>query len=513
MVGYELVRTGTSLFPSEKFPMEEDIPVWLNEVRVSVPSGSLTYFTNFPERIETVVSPGQAKSGTAVQSASFRALQRPAIADEPNMPPYWTVRASVFVNYDPAGENAVARWEDAGRAEYPLFESAQVISPEMAAETERLTGNVPDELGKVRALYDFASRKVRYVAIFLGDGGFRPHPAKDVFSNRFGDCKDKATLLVSMLKHLGITAYPALLGTRGGIEAHPEMPSAYSFNHVIVAYPVPEVMRGKVADLPAYDAASKILWLDPTSDTESLGFLPRMDQGVYSLVLTTPQSKLLRTPEIAPARNGRRFEARVKLDNFGKGEAEARVEYLGNANADRHTFYRGRSDGDVRKATEARLARYVNQPVLEGVKIEGATENYEMVVENLTFKGNFASANTSTGWFFQPLFLAGIDSWELSSKPRVHPLDLGVPLNVSGEYEIELPAGYTLDRLPDDVDVQNEFGAIRLSYEMEDGVLRATHEVEFRASRIAPEQFEDFRKFLNQTSRVERQRLRLRPVQ
>jgi hypothetical protein len=512
VVGFEIITSGVSLFPSQKFAMEEEIPVWLSEVHVSVPAGSLTYFTNFPDRIETVVSPGQPRPGAPVKTASFRALKRPGIAPEPSMPPYWTVRASVFVNYDAAGQNAVARWEDAGRAEYPLFAGAQIISPEMAAETDRLVGNIPDELGRVRALFDFASRKIRYVAIFLGDGGFRPHPAPDVFANRYGDCKDKATLLISMLKHAGITAHPALIGTRGSIEAHPEMPNAYSFNHVIVAWPVPEPLRAKVADWPAYDPVSNILWMDPTTDTEPLGHLREDDQGVHALVLTTPESRLLLTPEIPVERNGRRFEARLKLDIFGKGEAEARIEYVGNSNASRAGYYRGRSESDVRRAVEARLARYVTQPALSQVKIDGIEDNYSPVVENIAFKGSFASATTSSGWFFQPLFLSGMDSFEVSSKPRTHTFDWGIAESVSGEYEIELPAGYALDRLPDDVELDTEFGSVKLSFEQEDNILRATHDVRYAGTRIPSEKFEEFRKFYNQISRAERLRLRLRPA-
>ncbi len=75
------------------------------------------------------------------------------------------------------------------------------------------------------------------MAIEIGVGGYQPHPAADVFKNKYGDCKDKATLLITMLGHIGLRGYPALVGTRGDIEADPKTPTLATFDHMIVALP------------------------------------------------------------------------------------------------------------------------------------------------------------------------------------------------------------------------------------------------------------------------------------
>jgi len=510
IVGYEMVRQGKPVIRSERFALERDIPVWLSEVQVNVPAGSLRYFVNLPDRVQAVP---QMNATGAPTTATFRAERRPPIVEETNMPPYWSVRAAVFVNYDPAGMQAVAEWADVGRAEYPMYAEAIQITPDIAAEAERLTRSAADPLLKVRALNDFVSRRIRYVAIFLGDGGFRPHSADQVFSNRFGDCKDKAILLISMLRHIGIEAHPAFIGTRGVIEASPETPSTTSFNHAIVAMPVSEPQRQMVSGWPAYDEEKHILWIDPTSDRTPLGELPAMDQGVHALIVTGEGSQLLRTPESSAMHNSQRYKATLRLQANGEGEAQVRVEYTGNNNAVRHSHYRGRSESEIRQALEQRLARYVTQPVLSESEIEGVEENHWNVVETISFRGNFTAASTSSGWFFQPLFLSGMDSWEVSAKPRVHTLDLGLPYSTAGEYKIELPPGFELDRLPDPVTIETKFGSVRLEYTLTDGVLTTVHEVSYRVSRIAPDQYPAFRNFINQASRLERQRLRIRPIQ
>ena len=63
-----------------------------------------------------------------------------------------------------------------------------------------LTASETTPTGKMAALAKFVQNDIRYVAIELGVGGWQPHPAGDVCSHHFGDCKDKATLLSSMLK-------------------------------------------------------------------------------------------------------------------------------------------------------------------------------------------------------------------------------------------------------------------------------------------------------------------------
>jgi transglutaminase-like putative cysteine protease len=196
VVGYEIVRSGRLPLGGERFALEGLLPVRLGEVHVSIPSGSLRWFVNHPDRVEVV-----SQSPTA---ASFRSLNRPAIPQEDSAPPFQTVAAAVFVNHDPKGTVAVQSWEDAGRAIHPLLSGAEKPAPEIANQVESLSAGQADLLSKLNATYTFVSRQIRYVAVEIGIGGFEPHPAADVFRNKYGDCKDKATLLLTMLDHLGL---------------------------------------------------------------------------------------------------------------------------------------------------------------------------------------------------------------------------------------------------------------------------------------------------------------------
>ena len=499
LVGYEVVREGKLPIQGQQFDMEDTIPVKLTEVHVSVPSGSLRWFVNHPDRIEVV-----NQSATA---ATFRSVDRAAIPQEENAPPWQSVAAIVTVNYDPAGAAAIQSWEDAGRADYRLNADAEKSNADIIAEVDKLTAGQTDLLKNVDAVYTFVSREVRYVAVEIGIGGYQPHAAADVFRYRYGDCKDKATLLLTMLDHIGLRGHSALVGTRRDIEADPQVPTLRTFDHMIVALPVPLELRAAVSGFASYDAKSQILWMDPTSEYAPLGQLPPMDQGVYGLVVYPDRGELQKIPETSAERNGVDFAVRVQLAADGMGKADMEIKYEGTFNESRHAFYRNRSMEDIRRSFEARVANYVTQANFQRATAAGTENNQQQIVENVSFTGNFATATTGDSWFFQPLFLTGMNVPEVGTRPRHLALELGVPYRLKGEYRLELPVGMKVERVPEKASLKSDYGELQTEYFASGNVLVAKSTLSFAMSRIPPEKYAEFRDFVNAVSRVERLRL------
>ena len=348
LVGFEVVSQGRIPINGEKFRMEEEIPVLQGELHVSVPAGSLRWFVNHPDRIEVV---SQSSNG-----ATFRTANRPGLPDEPDSPPFSSLAAEVVVNYDSKGPSALQSWEEAGRTYRVLFDGAEKPATEVASQVDALAAGKADELSRIDAIYDFVSRKIRYVAIEIGVGGYQPHAAADIYKNGYGDCKDKATLLITMLGHIGLRGYPALVGTRGDIEADPKTPTLATFDHMIVALPVSATLRPAVERFPSFDPKTQILWIDPTSEADPLGQVPEMDQGVFALISYPDHGDLQRIPETPPEKNGLEYKAHIRLQPDGAGTADVEVDYLGSANARRHYFYRGLSQDEIRTKFENRVA-------------------------------------------------------------------------------------------------------------------------------------------------------------
>jgi hypothetical protein len=500
LVGYEIVREGKLPIQGEQFDMEDTIPIKLAEVRVSVPSGSLRWFVNHPERVEVV-----NQSSSAV---TFRSVERAAIPQEESAPPWQSVAAIVTVNYDPAGSAAIQSWEEAGRVESRLNADAEKSNADIIAEVDQLTTGQTDLLKKLNAVYTFVSRDVRYVAVEIGIGGYQPHAAADVFRYKYGDCKDKATLLLTMLDHVGLRGHSALVGTRGDIEADPKVPTLRSFDHMIVALPVPAELRAAVSGFAAYDPQTRILWMDPTSEFAPLGQLPTMDQGVHALVAYPDHGELQKIPETSPEHNGLEYAVHVQLAADGTGKADVEMRYEGAFDESRHAFYRNRSVEDIRRAFEARVTNYVTQASFQKATFAGAQDNQQQIVENVSFTGNFATATTGDSWFFQPLFLSGMDVPEVGTRPRHLALELGAPFRLKGEYRLELPPGMKVERVPEKARVKTDYGELETEYVASGNVLVAKSTLTFAMSRIPAEKYFEFRDFVNAASRVERLRLR-----
>jgi hypothetical protein len=501
LVGYEIVTQGRSLISGNIFEMEEMIPIRQRELHDSVPSGSIRWFIIHPDRVEV--------SNQSATEATFRTANRPGIADEANAPPFNALAAQVVVNFDSKGSFALQTWEEAGRINHEFYTDAEKPGPEIETEVETLIAGKSDELSKIEALYNFVSRQIRYVAVEVGIGGYQPHPAIDVYKNKYGDCKDKSTLLVTMLGHIGLRSYTTLVGTRGDVEADPSAPTLTTFDHVIVALPVPDRLRAAVEKFASYDPKSQILWIDPTSETDPLGEVPEMDQGVFALITYPDHGDLKRIPEIPPEQNGTRYTARVRLQPDGKGTADITVDYLGSYNSEMHNFYRGLSQDQIQRHFEERVARYVTEADFQRASISGVDDSRQQVAEKFTFTGDFSLASSGDSWFFQPLFLSGMSVPEVGPKPRQLPLDLGSPERIHGEYRIELPAGMRVESLPNKNSIKSEFGEMEVEYSLSGNILTATHTLSFTESRIPPEKYMEFRDFVNSSLRAEAQRLRI----
>jgi hypothetical protein len=143
--------------------------------------------------------------------------------------------------------SSFSRWEDVGRWYGALQEDRVKPSSEIMAKAVELTKNAPDDDPKLRAVYDYVSRQFHYIGIDFGSGRYQPHSAEAVLENQYGDCKDKHTLLASLLSAVGIEAYPALISSSRQVD--PDVPSPGQFDHVITVVPRPSGLYGSIPRL------------------------------------------------------------------------------------------------------------------------------------------------------------------------------------------------------------------------------------------------------------------------
>ena len=171
------------------------------------------------------------------------------------------------------------------------------------AKAAELTKGITDNTAKLQALYGFVSTQYRYIGIAFGIGRYQPHAADDVLTNSSGDCKDKQTLLASLLQASGFTMYPALINSSWKID--PDIPSPAQFDHVI-----------------GYLPGKEPVWLDSTVEVAPAGCLVPRLRSKPALVTVGEKIQLVSTPEDSPAPSIETFKISGKLSDDGTFEAK-----------------------------------------------------------------------------------------------------------------------------------------------------------------------------------------------
>ena len=153
---------------------------------------------------------------------------------------------------------------------------AQVeVTPAITQLARELTANLDSPRSKALVLSDWVRKNIRYVAVYVGNGGVVPHAAQAVLDNRYGDCKDHVALLEALLKAVAIESSPALINL-GDAYVLPKVPTLGLLNHAITYVPTLD------------------LYLDSTATPIAAGYLMIPELG--KPVLLTQSGELARTP-------------------------------------------------------------------------------------------------------------------------------------------------------------------------------------------------------------------------
>jgi transglutaminase-like putative cysteine protease len=179
----------------------------------------------------------------------------------------------------------------------------ETVTPEIQQLADRLTDGIADRRDQARAIYDWVSTHIRYVAVWLAQGAIEPHAASAVLEVGYGDCKDHAVLFGALLRARGIDSEPVLINL-GNEYLLPGPPTLAVLNHVITW-------------LPEF-----ALYVDTTAGVAPFGVLPFQEYGkpVVHTGSTGPVER--RTPVLAQDQATETFVTKAKLGSDGTIEGE-----------------------------------------------------------------------------------------------------------------------------------------------------------------------------------------------
>jgi tetratricopeptide (TPR) repeat protein/transglutaminase-like putative cysteine protease len=409
----------------------------------------------------------------------FDATDVPRVVLEPGTPGWSDLAAWVHLS-------TYSDWESVGRFYWGLVKDQQRVTDEVRRAAQEAVAGLPPaegdaaERAKIKAVYRYVLSKTRYVGLEFGINSFKPYPVETILSRRFGDCKDKASLMRALLEALGIDSRLVLLRMKrlGSLQAAPA--SLAVFNHAILY-------------VPKYE-----LYLDGTAEFHGSAELPADDHGAEVLIVGPGGvgSRFLRTPEALPQENTDQVAAEVELATDGAAQLRLTIETRGvHAPGSRRTY----EAPDERKThAEEQLA----QGAFPGVKVTEVEVSDPLAIEapfTLRLQArapSFAARGERGALRFGPFGQrqALVEQLAPLSK-RALPLRMPEANRVAFESRVRLPAGYKAT-LPEDASGEGPQGRWKLRYSLEAGVVHSSLELELKGGLLPPEGYGALRDLL-----------------
>ncbi len=384
-------------------------------------------------------------------------------------------------------------WQSIGQWYQSISKDRLVATPEIAVKANELAAGKTDFYDKTEAIAEFVQKQVRYFVIEMGIGGYQPHFAGDIFRNRYGDCKDKATLLTAMLSTVGIHGALVMVDHRRGV-VDPDAPSIVG-DHMIAAIEIPKGYSSpKLRSVVTSKTGRQYLIFDPTWEKTAFGQLEHNLQGGYGVLMEGNDSQVIQFPVLPPDLNTIRRTATFQLQPDGTLKGTVTEKRFGDLSERRRSLY---TTGDAKEQTQF-LDRVLGQDFTSFTVSDFKVENAEALNKDLTT--SYALAANRFGKSMGPLLMIrprvlGSENLYTDRKKRQDvPIDLNETMQEHDDYTIELPAGYAVDEMPDPVKLDLGFASYESSSTVKDNVLHYTRTYTVREVTLPPDRYPDVQK-------------------
>jgi len=372
-----------------------------------------------------------------------------------------------------------ASWEDVGRWYASLDHDRRQPTPEIRAKADEVTKGLTTDMDKVEALYDYVAKNFRYVSLSLGLGRYQPHAAADVLHNQYGDCKDKHTLLSSLLEAKGMHPSSVLINSSRKLD--PEIPSPSQFDHVITLLPL-----GKDE-----------VWMDTTTEVAPfrlLSFNIRKKQGLVIPVDGTPH--LEETPADPPMPNQQVQTIDGTINQLGK--LNARVSYVvrGDTELLMRIIFRRVPSSQWEHLVENINAMGGLDGEITNLKVGDPAATREAFQFSYDIaKANFLDWSKKKSDVDLPLSQFNLaDPDEDDTGPDAEPIKFGPPGEFTYRVKLVLPAKYTA-HTPLPFAMKRDYGEYHASYALEGSVFTAERSMVMRERELPADRAGDYLSF------------------
>lgn len=400
----------------------------------------------------------------------------PQIIPEPNMPPRSEIDTILLISSFSSWEEMFNWWDK-------LYKDKITADENIKKKVQELTKGLTSDKDKAQAIYHFCAQEIRYVAVEYGDAGYEPHRASEIFLNKYGDCKDQAILLITMLKEAGLAAYPVLIGTEGTIALQEEFPMSV-FNHAICAV----------------ELGGDYIFLDPTAETVSFGDLPSGDQARKVLVFLENTFKIMTTPDFGIKRNSIETKTQIKINKDESIEAARSVFAYGIFEQAQRYWLIYTPPSLIEEGIKNKVQEFSPNGRLLDYRIENARDLNKKVIFNYKFSGDDFLIKAGKARILSELS-GGVDVSSVVKDERNYPLYFGSLSQTETDLKISIPRTLRFKYLPDSVDIDNEWLNFSSKYVLEGGTLEYKSRQAFKKKYIPVLEYKQFKIFLEGLAR------------
>ncbi|HZQ47071.1 MAG TPA: DUF3857 domain-containing protein, partial [Verrucomicrobiae bacterium] len=414
----------------------------------------------------------------------------PRMFDEPSMPPYEMSLQRLVVSTMPDW-GAVSKWYwDLSK---PHLDAT---TPEMLATVTSLTAGAKTDMEKIRALFYHVAKNIRYMGLTPEKDrpGFEPHDVKLTFGKKYGVCRDKAALLVSMLRTAGLDAYPVLISV--GTKRDSEVPDSF-FNHAIVSV---ELKKGQY------------VLMDPTDET-TREILPSYDFNQSYLVCRPEGEQLLTSPIEMPEKHMMRVKTKGVLNANGDLQAKSELWFEGvNDDAYRGMFSHMKPD-DERRFFERNLKQTMPGAKLTSLKLmpeemldmtKGVRAELEFTVAGMTTTGSGKSLVT-VPWIGKHLGVVNFILGGAGLEKRKYLMQTEVACGLQEDISIQLGSGFAgAVSMPNIPAIDDDCLSYRERFDYKNATLDCSRELKLKVVEFTPAQYAKLKRTLKELDYDER---------
>jgi tetratricopeptide (TPR) repeat protein len=419
----------------------------------------------------------ERKDEGGYQVHRFFAKNVPPLIQEPYTPPLPDLLRRVSLSTVPTWD-IYAHWERA------LLAEAFPASPELGTLARKLTADAKTPREKLDRLTAYVAQEIRYQQDYESTvAGVRPHSSRQIIERGYGDCKDKAVLLIALSREVGLDVDFALLRTLPAGVVQRDVPNQ-QFNHAI-------------AYVPAQAGIEAPVFVDATTDALDVGSLRSDDQGAWSLVLAPNKpdaaAEFMQIPYRAAADEYQKSDVAIRVES-DEVKATDRIEMRGSLASELRRVLR--NPAYAKKAEEGLVATLFPASTMVSAKNGDPSDVWHPITLTLEIDASKALEKNGTSRRLRlPSNSSGLDRL-VALTDRKLPLRLGIEQSVETKVSVELPPGSQVVELPQDFEESTTCMKIRRKSAARGSHVDSTVTVVRTCSDVSPGEYHAFRDHL-----------------